>query len=75
MASRKDLSIYDLFKGKLTFTDEPLWFRIVIVLIIVAFWVLLILSPHEWVFTYFAIKSLISPKAIELLKRGKGRSP
>lgn len=39
MSGKRGSSVYDLFKGKLTFTDEPLWFRLLISILIIAFFI------------------------------------
>gem|GEM_PF-6858665 len=48
MPTRKEPSEYDLFKGKLRFTDEPLWFRLTLCICIlaVALFVLFVLRQY-----------------------------
>lgn len=74
MPGKKEPSIYDLFKGRLVFTDEPLWFRILLYLITALFVVAMIWALHEWALPTLAAKTF-SPKIMEFLKIGKGRSP
>lgn len=75
MAPRKEPSRYNILKGDFIFTDEPLWFRLVIcllplVLVVVGIWAL-----HKWAIPAFILKKLGSIKWLEFLKIWKGRSP
>ena len=75
MKRKKDPSQYDLLKGRNIFTDEPLWFRLIIHIISGAFligvgWVL-----REWAIPFFAVKGISAFNFTELLNSFKGRSP
>ena len=60
MANQKEPSVYNLLKGLLIFTNEPLWFRIVMYLITAAFFVALIWALHQWAIPAFLVKKMVS---------------
>ncbi len=68
-------SQYDLFRGKLTFTNEPLWFRLVLCVLILAGAVALVLMIRQYVFPTLAIRWLSGIKVPAWLKVGNIRSP
>ena len=74
MASKKDPSVYDLLRARLIFTDEPLWFRIIMCLIAGGIMIAIIWSLHEWAVPAFVWKKLFGPKILQMLRAGKSDS-
>lgn len=53
-------SVYELLKGKLTFSREPLWCRLVICLITASFLLAVIWMLREWAIPAVAMNGLVS---------------
>jgi type III secretory pathway component EscU len=54
-AEVKNQSTVHLLRGKITFTNEPLWYRIIIVLSIIVFLVAMAWALKEWALPYLGI--------------------
>jgi hypothetical protein len=67
-------SSFDLLRGKANFTNEPLWYRLLVYLIQAAFYLLLICLIREWLLPLLA-KNLIQEAAGKVSSFWKGRSP
>jgi hypothetical protein len=74
MPGKKEPSVYDLLNAKLIFTDEPLWFRILLYLITALFMIVVIWALHEWAIPTF-LALYVGPKINALIRALKGRSP
>lgn len=70
-----DQSHYDLFRGRLTFTTEPTWMRIALVVLVLATPIILILLVHLYALPVLGIHWLGNLPGIRGLLSGKGRSP
>ena len=75
MASRKEPSQYDLLRGKMNFTNEPLWFRLVLILITAAFFISMAWALKEWVIPALVAKRITGIKVQSLMKLFKSCSP
>lgn len=51
-------SLVNLLAGKITFTNEPLWYRLTVILIIAAFILTAIYFLHRWALPAIAAKGL-----------------
>lgn len=67
------VSAYELLKGKLTFTTEPLWFRIIIYIITAAFLLAVIRVLQQWAIPVLMMGGLRGVNWLEFFKPGKGR--
>lgn len=68
---KNPISIYELLKGKLTFTTEPLWFRIIIYLITAAFLLAAIRALQEWAIPLLMMGGLRGVNWLEFFKPEK----
>jgi hypothetical protein len=75
MPGKKLPSVYDLFKGRFRFTDEPLWFRIVICFGTLLCYIALIWALQKWAIPAIVIPNWLSPKLILLFRFLRGQSP
>ena len=75
MAPKKTSSIYDLLKCRLVFTDEPLWFRLILYLIAAGIVIFAIWALHQWVVPILAVNKITTVNWIGLLKITRGHSP
>lgn len=74
MPSEKQPSIYDFLKGKFTFTDEPLWFRLVLCVLGLATIIAIIWALHRWALPTILAWHVV-PKISGLVNGPLGRSP
>jgi hypothetical protein len=74
MAAGKTSSEYDLFNGRLRFTDEPLWFRLVICLTILGAAVFLLFVLHQYALPALGVRWLSHVNWMGFLRLGKSRS-
>lgn len=71
MKKDKKQSDFNLLQGKATFTDEPLWYRLIIMLAMAVFILVIIWLLREW-----SILPSVSNKIIEKIGSFfKGRAP
>jgi len=75
MSDKKEPSSYNSIIGKFTFTNEPLWFRLLVILMTAAILFGLIYALQKWAIPTGILNKLTGIKWLELLKSGKGRSP
>jgi len=68
-------SAYKLLKGEFNFTDEPLWFRMIMYLITAAFFFAIVWALHKWAIPAFIANKLSGLKWAGLAKFIKSRSP
>jgi hypothetical protein len=74
MKNKKNDSEFNLLSGRARFTNEPLWYRIIVIVFMAAFILLLTWILKEWVIPLFA-KNWAGTKIGELTKFVKGRAP
>jgi hypothetical protein len=67
-------SDFNLLKGKASFTNEPLWYRLIVYLIQAAFYLLLAYLVREWLLPLLA-KNVIQEGVKKVSNLWKGRSP
>ena len=72
---KKDPSIYEFLKVKVSFTSEPLWFRLVVIALALGFYIALIWALQKWALPTLVLNKLTGIKWLDVLKFGKGRSP
>ena len=75
MTPKKERSTYDFRKLKFDFTDEPYWFRLIVIVIALAGIIAIIWVLQKWAIPTAVVNILTEIKWPELLKFGKGRSP
>lgn len=71
----KNSSFVNLIKGKVSFTNEPLWYRLIVIALIAIFIICVIYLLKSWTFPTIVAKGLSGIKLKELFKFGKGKSP
>lgn len=74
MPSDEQFSVYDFLKGKFTFTNEPLWFRLAIYLIGILGIIAILWILHRWALPGILVWHL-GPKMSSLINALKGSSP
>jgi hypothetical protein len=73
MEDRK--SSFDLLRGSGTFTNEPNWFKLAVILIEVLFLLALAWMLREWALGAILAKLASRIRLLDLFKGIKGRSP
>ena len=68
-------SIYDLFKGRFEFTNEPLWFRIIMWSSLLAFYLALALILAKYTLPALCLRWLTHLPGMKGLLNGKSRLP
>jgi hypothetical protein len=68
------LSNFNLLRGKASFTNEPLWYRLVVYVIQAVFILSLVYLAKELLLPFLA-KNILQEVAGKLANLGKGRSP
>lgn len=71
MKKKSEPSQYDFFKGKFNFTNEPLWFRLVVFLIFVAFIIGIGIVLRTWAIPFWTANFVPGLNLFQL----KGRGP
>jgi len=49
MDTQKEPSSIDLLKGRMVFTDEPLYYRVIVMIVLAAFLVSICIIMKDWV--------------------------
>jgi len=75
MPGKKLPSVYDLLKGRFRFTDEPLWFRMIIYSITALFFIGMVWTLQKWALPTIAIHNWLSPKLASLFRLLRVHSP
>lgn len=71
---KNQASNFDLLKGRASFTNEPLWFRLVMCILIASFYIFLIYLLGKWCLPLWA-KNLIQDVSGKIANLHKGRAP
>lgn len=67
-------SSFDLLKGRASFSNEPLWYRLIVYLIQAAFFILLFYLIGKWSLPFLS-QSILSNLPRKVSSLFKGRSP
>ena len=62
MKNEKENSSIDLLKGKVSFRDEPLWYRLVVILMVILFLLIALWILKLWLIPALTFSSLHIPK-------------
>ena len=74
MQLKKESSI-NLLTGKASFTNEPLWYRLVVMIIMALFILGIVYMLHQWALPTLAAQGLSGMNLNNLFKFGIGKSP
>lgn len=67
-------SNFELLKGKASFTNEPLWYRLTVLIIVAVFCLLLVYFIGKWSIP-FLVKNFVQEIPAKFSNLFKGRSP
>ena len=68
MENKKELSRISLLNGKISFTDEPHWYRVIVILIVAIFLLILFWFIKIWTIPTIAVGHISGINMLDFLK-------
>jgi len=75
MPTSKRPSAYNLLKGSFEFTDEPLWFRLVLCIGLLLFYIVVVVALSRYALPVIVVRWIERPPVLQQWLSGKGRLP